>query len=228
MAVRMSVEGFIFDVDDTLYLERDYVRSGFDAVGAWAEREGMPNIADTCWLLFRHGSRGRVFDQALAAHTVHPDPAVIDAMVEVYRSHRPVIELLPDARHVLASLDRLGFRLGVVTGGPVRSQEAKVESLGLRAWCEPIVYSGAWGPALDKPHQRSFEAVEHLTGLAASRLCYVADNPAKDFVGPQRRGWAVIRVRRPDGLHAHRHSEVPECPGLEADRLIRMAHRQMT
>src|SRR5207302_9076607 len=28
----------VFDIDDTLYLERDYVRSGFRAVGTWAEQ----------------------------------------------------------------------------------------------------------------------------------------------------------------------------------------------
>ena len=33
----MTVRCVAFDLDDTLYLERDYVRSGFWAVGRWIE-----------------------------------------------------------------------------------------------------------------------------------------------------------------------------------------------
>ena len=35
----MMRRAVVFDIDDTLYLERDYVRSGFTAAGAWARTE---------------------------------------------------------------------------------------------------------------------------------------------------------------------------------------------
>lgn len=218
----MSVEGFVFDVDDTLYLERDYVRSGFAAVGGWAEEEGLPNIARTCWVLFTEGARGNVFDRALAAHGVPPSSGIVDALVNVYRTHRPMIELLPDARRALEGLVKADFKVAVITGGPVQSQERKVNALGLGTWCEPIVFSGMWGPEFDKPHARSFETAEKLSGMSPSQLCYVADNPSKDFSGAIARGWTVLRVRRPGGLHAHADSEVPECSELDLDRLLNM------
>lgn len=223
----MSVEAFVFDLDDTLYLERDYVRSGFAAVGAWARDEGLPDVSGACWELFNKGFRGNVFNLALAHHGVAQSPGLMDALVRVYRTHRPVIEMLPDAKRSLSCLSALGYPIAVLTGGPVTSQEQKVEALGLRGWCEPIVYSGAWGPDFDKPHARAFRVVEELTGLSSSRLCYVADNPARDFAGARQRGWEVVRVRRPPGLHFEVDSDVPECGELDADVLVELAkHRR--
>jgi putative hydrolase of the HAD superfamily len=37
----------VFDLDDTLYLERDFARSGFEAAGAWLYRQaGVPGLAE--------------------------------------------------------------------------------------------------------------------------------------------------------------------------------------
>ena len=89
----------VFDLDDTLFLERDYVRSGFAAVGGWARRRlGVSGFGERCWAAFEAGARGRTFDEALAACGVEPAAALIDEMIGVYRRHRPSIELLADAR----------------------------------------------------------------------------------------------------------------------------------
>src|SRR5882762_1725218 len=49
---------FVFDLDDTLYLERDFVCSGFEHVGIYAEKElGIPNFAERAWSLFVAGHR---------------------------------------------------------------------------------------------------------------------------------------------------------------------------
>ena len=55
----------VFDLDDTLYAERDYVLSGMGAVAAWVEAE-LGSGADEAFAelvaLFDQGVRGRVFD----------------------------------------------------------------------------------------------------------------------------------------------------------------------
>ncbi|HEX6222335.1 MAG TPA: hypothetical protein VF115_14690, partial [Acidimicrobiia bacterium] len=50
-------------------------------------------------------------------------------------------------------------------------------------------------------HPRAFEMVETRLGLSGDRLAYVADNPAKDFIAPNDRGWTSIRVRIEGQLH---------------------------
>jgi putative hydrolase of the HAD superfamily len=191
-----------FDMDDTLYLERDYVRSGFAAVGEWARRElGLQDLGDRAWAAFEAGVRGRIFDEVLDACGVRDDASVVPRLVDVYRSHAPAIELLDDVRAWLAA-PPTGVALAVVTDGPLASQQAKAEALGLASWAHPIVFTEALGPGRGKPHPAAFERVEAATGLAAAACAYVADNPGKDFTGPRRRGWRTVRVRRTGSLHA--------------------------
>ena len=192
----------VLDIDDTLYLERDYVRSGFSAVGAWARDElGVDDLGDRAWAAFEAGTRRTIFDEALAGAGVEPGDDLVPRLVQVYRSHAPTIELLADAR---AWLDGLAphVALAVVTDGPLASQQAKAEALVLSRWADLIVFTETLGPGRGKPHPAAFEHLERELRLQGERCAYVADNPAKDFVAPRRLGWRTVRVRRPGGLHA--------------------------
>src|SRR5690606_21592952 len=136
--------------------------------------------------------------EALAAAGVDADPRLVARLVAVYREHRPAIALLDDAR---AWLDAAapGTTLAVVTDGPLASQQAKAEALGLDRWVERVVFTETLGPGRGKPHPAAFEHLERELGLAGDRCAYVADNPAKDFAAPHALGWRTVRVRRPGG-----------------------------
>lgn len=191
----------VLDIDDTLYLERAYVRSGFAAVGVWAHRElGVAGLGERAWAAFEAGVRGTIFDDALAACGVEPGPDVVPRLVGVYRTHRPDIVLLPDARAWLDAR-RAGVAVAVVTDGPLASQQAKADALGLTRWADPLVFTEALGPGRGKPHPAAFEQTQRAVGLSGPACAYVADNPAKDFAGPRQLGWRTVRVRRPGGLH---------------------------
>jgi putative hydrolase of the HAD superfamily len=192
----------VFDIDDTLYLERDYVRSGFAAVGAWARAElGVAELSDRAWAAFEGGVRGRILDEALTACGIRANGMLVPQLVDVYRSHTPAIDLLDDVRAWLAA-HPADVTLAVLTDGPLVSQRAKAAALGLAEWANPIVFTEELGPGLCKPHPAAFECVEAATGLTGTACAYVADNPAKDFTGPRCRGWRTVRVRRSGSLHA--------------------------
>ena len=192
----------VFDIDDTLYLERDYVRSGFDAIGAWARAElGVPDLGECAWSAFETGVRGTIFDEALAAAGVEVAPGLISRLVDVYRSHIPAISLLDDASAWLDACPP-GLTVAVVTDGPLSSQQAKAAALGLDRWVERVVYTVSLGPGRGKPHPAAFELLERELGMSSAACAYVADNPAKDFKAPDSLGWRTVRVRRPGGLHA--------------------------
>jgi len=191
----------VFDVDDTLYLEREYVRSGFAAVGTWARTNvGLVDVEESAWRAFVGGQRGRVFDTVLEAHGIR-DADLVASMVEVYRRHQPDIALEPDARRCLEAL-RPRMPLAVVTDGPATSQRAKISALGLPELASIVVVTDELGPGRGKPHPLAFETVEQAIGVDGSRCTYVADNPAKDFAAPRSLGWRTVRVRRAGGLHA--------------------------
>ena len=210
----------VFDLDDTLYLERDYVRSGFRAVGEWCtEHLGLEGIQEQAQALFDQGRRGDIFDAALDCLGVGRDARTVAAMVRIYREHAPNIKLLPDAVECLARLQDRVY-LGVLTDGNSISQWAKIDALGLRGRFDATVVTGNWGADFFKPHVKGYQYLESRSEQCRGRFVYVADNPSKDFFAPHTLGWNTIRVRRPGGLHEHQEclAELArfEVPNLES------------
>ena len=181
---------WVLDLDDTLYLERDFVASGFRAVeGA----TGIPGLSKAAWELFEEGVRGNTFDRALDRLGVDGD---VPRMVQIYRDHHPSIALQPDALRFLARVDRLCL----ISDGPCETQTNKLHALAIDARFESRILTGRWGPGYSKPHPRAFFETERRLGQGP--YVYVGDNPAKDFEAPRRLGWKTIRVRRKKGLYA--------------------------
>src|SRR3546814_14266579 len=86
----------VFDLDDTLYLERDYVASGFRAVGQWVlENLGLGGFEERAWRHFAGGSRGRIFDTVLGELGFGGRPDLVARLVSLYRPPQPDIRLAP-------------------------------------------------------------------------------------------------------------------------------------
>jgi len=197
----------VFDLDDTLYLERNYVRSGFRAVGRFLEKEfSQDGFFSVAWEEFEMGRRGDIFDRALERLDGPPVDCPIQELVTVYRRHVPELSLESDARACLDDLDGK-VTLALVTDGPLASQKSKAKALKLVRWIEHLVFTADLSPGLGKPHPRAFELVQERAGFEGEACIYVADNPLKDFFGPQRLGWKTLRIRRPGGLHSHENSD---------------------
>lgn len=201
----------VFDLDDTLFLERDYVRSGCEAVGLWATRElGIANLGVRAYELFEAGEHARIFDLALIESGKIPGRGLISEILRMYRTHRPNISLPEDARECL---DRLKSKvnMAIVTDGREQTQMSKCIALGICPLIDPIVINS--DPATCKPDPRSFERVMRNFGNHNHRFVYFGDNPLKDFEGPKLLGWTTVRVRRAEGIHREKKS----LPGVEPD-----------
>jgi putative hydrolase of the HAD superfamily len=191
-----------FDLDDTLYLERDFVRSGFAAVGAWlATERGVRGFEACAWRLFEAGRRGDIFDRVLPRLGIAPDGALVRRLVRVYREHLPTIQLEATAADLLARLSGR-CQLAVLTDGFHETQRRKIAALGLEARCRPIVCTDLWGREHWKPSPRGFLHIQEALGAAPERCVYIGDNPAKDFRAPKELGWRTLRVCHPQGEHA--------------------------
>jgi len=200
-----------FDLDDTLYPERAFVRSGFRVASDYLVREGLvdrPLLGDF-EAAFDAGARGDVFDRVLRAAGVEAADALVRTLVEVYRTHRsrhgsvrPDIRLYADADRALERLAGQGRRLGLISDGPLAAQSAKVQALGLDARLDAVTLTDAWGPEFWKPHPRAFVEMADRFGADLGACLYVADNPEKDFDGPAAAGWRPsVWVRRRDGVY---------------------------
>jgi putative hydrolase of the HAD superfamily len=210
------IKAVVFDLDDTLYLEADFVRSGFRSVGAWCQKElGLVGFEQAAWTLFAQGRRGDIFDAVLSQLGIAPGHGLIRQMVMQYREHTPDIALPRDSAMCLQGVDD-GWKLGLITDGPLITQENKIRALRIDEYFDEIIITSVFGEGFSKPHERSFKEIENKFGAVGEELVYVADNPAKDFVVPSKRGWRAIRVKRELGLY----KEIPlahQCDGCVPD-----------
>jgi len=206
----------VFDLDDTLYLERDYVRSGFAAVSEHLAAAGIPGFLETAWDVFEAGARGTIFNRALQALGV-PDAAErVAELVGVYRSHLPSIRLCDDVLPFLRDAAR-EHTLGLLSDGPVQSQRSKVEALRI-PHLDRVLLTDAFGQEWWKPSRLGFGRISE--GFIPHDCVYVADNPDKDFQAPLGLGWSCYRMRRPGGLHRSKPlpkelERIPEISSLQ-------------
>jgi putative hydrolase of the HAD superfamily len=216
----------VLDLDDTLYPEAAYVRSGFRAVAARAQETlAVPSDEAEAELvaLFEQGVRGDTFDLWLASRGIDDESVVAD-LVATYRAHEPGIDPFPDAAPLLGRLRADGRAVGLLSDGDPVVQGAKLDALGLRDAFDATVVTGELGPGAGKPSPRGFEEVlKRLGGPPPDAAVYVSDNPAKDFLGARRAGMRSIRVRRAGGIYTALEPETPEyAPDAEVGDLERV------
>lgn len=188
--------GLIFDMDETLYPERQFIRSGFRAVAVDVERRyGVPADAAFTALLrtLRNGGRRRAL-QTLCASFGLPASAVPE-LVEVIRRHEPTLHLPGASVAVLTRARAEGWRLGVLTNGLPEVQARKVRALGLDNLVDAVVYAQEWGSRKGKPERESFDVVRARLNTPPGVTVFVGDDPWCDIIGARGAGLHTILLR---------------------------------
>ena len=212
----------VFDLDDTLYDEIDYCRSGFTAVARFLGKVAPVTCSDdvfAClWKHFIAGNRTRTFNVALDEMGVPGDEALIAQLVEVYRNHRPDLTLPEDSRRVLETLAR-SHQLALLTDGFLPAQRLKVQALGIEACFRTIVYTEELGRSAWKPSTLGFERLVRMLQTAPDCMAYVGDNESKDFIAPNRLGMLTVQVLRERRLHCQSSDRAEEQARLKTARI---------
>jgi len=195
----------IFDLDDTLYDEIDYCRSGFTCAAEFlANLLNAPaqRIFDALWKQFNAGNRKNTFDAALDELDMGYDEKLIDELIKIYRNHVPKITLPDDSRDVLSQLSGK-YTLALLTDGFLPAQQLKVQALGIEKYFKCIIYTEQLG--LDhsgwKPSPVGFEKLMKNLNAQPQNSAYIADNEKKDFIAPNKLGFLTIQIIRPARLH---------------------------
>lgn len=187
-------EGIIFDLDDTLYSQASFKRSGFHAVAMWLNQNKSLDVSTVVTeleaIMSRKGpSYGFMFNDL--ANRLQLDPDLIPEMILTFITHRPRIACYPGVHSMLARL-RQQFFIGILTDGRLDVQQRKIQALGLEENVDAILYSDSLGR--EKPDEALFAWFEDQLALNGEQLIYVGDNPQKDFFGAKRRKWTTLRV----------------------------------
>jgi putative hydrolase of the HAD superfamily len=201
----------IFDLDDTLYDEIEYCRSGLKAVAEFVGGQpGMPlarQLFDAFWKQFNEGNRTKIFNAALDSLAVPYTDGFISELVQVYREHKPVITLPTDSRDVLDKL-KTKYTLALLTDGFLPAQRLKAEALGIEKYFKCIIYTEQLGREFWKPSPAGFENIIRTLNAKSENTVYVADDEKKDFISPNKLGFLTIRIIRRAGIHTEPSGEV--------------------
>ncbi len=117
-------------------------------------------------------------------------PTLVDLESHWYANFPSLAVPMDGAVEVLATLQKKGVYLGIITNGSVQSQRTKIDQLGLDAYCQAIVISGALG--IKKPDSAIFQHALDTLGVSASSAWFVGDHPVNDIIGAQRAGLTPV------------------------------------
>ena len=194
----------IFDMDDTLYDEAEYCKSGFRAVAEFIEKQTKKTSAERIfnefWAQFTAGNYTKVFNTALEKLSISYDKEFIIKMVKVYRSHEPKITLPADSFDVLEKLSKK-YKLALLTDGFLPAQQLKVQALKIEKYFECIIYTEELGREFWKPSTVGFEKIVEKLDIDPKTVVYVADNAKKDFIAPNKLSFFSIQITRPGRIH---------------------------
>ena len=194
----------VFDLDDTLYDEIEYCKSGFRAVADFlAELPEAPpaeRIFGALWKQFTVGDRTKTFNAALNELDISYDDKRIGELVNVYRNHIPKITLPEDSRDVLCELGAK-YTLALLTDGFLPAQKLKVQSLGIEKFFKCIIYTEQLGREFWKPSPAGFEKIMQILSTKPENMVYIGDNEKKDFIAPNKLGFLTVQLIRSARLH---------------------------
>lgn len=208
---RQRVRGVIFDLDDTLYSEKQYVKSGFNAV---AEYLGRTDAADKLWNNFIMGKP--------AIDTYLNESGQMDKKnkcLRVYRMHMPNLSLFDGVADLIDELKTNGIKVGIISDGRPNGQQNKLTALGLDNIVDDIIITDALGgEQFRKPCDIAFRIMQRRWGIPFEQMMYVGDNLNKDFQAPKQLGMQWLWVDNGQGLYKMLDGGLPILSLLEVIR----------
>ncbi len=185
---------FVFDLDDTLYKEVDFLKSAYRHIAAKLEKQIGKNISTEMIDLWYAGES--VFDVIKEKYTFEED---MSNLVSEYRFHKPDISLSSGALALIKALRERKVSIGLMTDGRSKSQRNKLSALGIEKYFHEILISEEFGS--EKPNPQNFQ---HFMQFAEADKCiYIGDNFKKDFISPNKLGWQTIGLLD-DGNNIHK------------------------
>ena len=181
----------VFDLDDTLIKEIDFLKSAFREIANFVDATNK-NLYNQ--MLDWYFDKKNVFE---VIQTKYFNISIQD-LKNIYRNHFPNFDSNSKNKQLLIDLKKGGNNLGLISDGFSITQRNKLKALDIEELFDMIVISEEFGS--EKPDLRNFEVFEHLE---TDEFIYVGDNVSKDFVAPNILGWQTICLLD-DGQNIHK------------------------
>lgn len=194
----------VFDLDDTLYNELDYLQSAYKSIAVFLEPDNWKPLYSRMFSMYR--SKVNVFEFLSGFYKIDSK-----ALIDMYRNHKPDIQLFDGVLDLLDAIKSKNGKTGMITDGRANTQRAKIESLGISEYFDKIVISEEIGS--EKPSLANFKAIENA--LQGNVYYYIADNLSKDFITPNALGWkSIALIDNGKNIHfeSHKYMDIEHQP----------------
>lgn len=180
----------VFDLDDTLYDEIDFVKSGFKEISNYLNEE---KYYDFMLEVFKSQGSGKVFNRLIEEYHLNIS---LQKLVEIYRFHKPNISLPKESLELL-EYSKL-FQTALISDGHYITQKNKFDILGLEKFIKYPVFTDFYHT--QKPDLKPYQMIMKKFKNEKCFL-YISDNPKKDFIAVEKLGWIGIRYKNPIGIY---------------------------
>ena len=175
----------VFDLDDTLYKEIDFVKSAYIYINNYIKIRYNIDLSKNIKKCLNDGIN---FFDLINSRLNQDQSFPIEKYLELYRFHYPKIKLSDDTTDFLDKILKHNIEFSIITDGRSISQKNKIKALGLYDLAKNIIISEETG--FGKPHLNNFKILERI--YPNKKLIYIADNTSKDFLAPNSLDWDTI------------------------------------
>lgn len=197
------IKAVVFDLDDTLISEKEYIKSGFNEVSCKISSDhdlDSKVVYKVMYSEFEIHSKN-VFNRALDRLNIDYNEDYILSLVECYRSHKPNIKFYEDVVACVRTLKEQEIKTGIITDGYGITQKAKLEVLEAYELFDNIIITDELGREFWKPHPKAFELMVEKLNIKFNEMVYIGDNPKKDFYISSIYPIMTIRINREQSLY---------------------------
>ena len=175
----------VFDLDDTLYKEIDFIKSAYIYINKYVRsRFGIDFFSQIQECI----DDGINFYDYIISKLHHKHNFSIEKYLELYRFHYPKLSLSADTTEFLNNISDRKIGFSIITDGRSISQNNKIKALGLSHLAQNIIISEETG--YEKPHVNNFKIIEKV--YPDKKFLYIADNTSKDFLAPNTLKWDTV------------------------------------
>lgn len=179
----MKGKYIIFDLDDTLMYEIEYLESAYHEIAELLDIQNKEMLYQDMINWYRN--KKDVFG-ILEEKYSH---AKID-LLDIYRNHFPKIKIAQEVKFVLDYITGKSYKLGLITDGRSVTQRNKLRALDIEDLFDKIIISEEFGSS--KPDFKNYEG---FMGTEDLDYFYIGDNTKKDFIAPNSLGWVTIALK---------------------------------
>ena len=197
------IKAVIFDLDDTLISENEYIKSGFNVVAKYIHQQygkEQKDIYKELIQLYKNDSKN-VFNRWFDKNKIKYKDVEIKEIINIYRCHKPNIKFYNDVIPTIKELKKRKIKIGIITDGYIQTQKAKLEAINAKDLFDEIIITDELGKEFWKPHPKAFELIKKKMGVGFEEMIYIGDNPEKDFYIGSIYPINCIRICRNDSIY---------------------------